>query len=58
MAAFAADLNVTPGYLSNLISGGGEWTAPRIRQACELLDIPAEDVGEYFLGMTPGRENA
>lgn len=56
MAAFAADLNITPGHLSLLINGGQDWRVATIRRACRLLDIPAEDIGEYFMAAEPEQE--
>lgn len=47
-AAFAKDLGVSECTMSLRLNGLAEWTAKEIRKACELLEIPPEEIPAYF----------
>lgn len=46
--AFAEAFGKTPTTVSKKLNGNLEWKVNEIEKACELLHIPAEQVGEYF----------
>lgn len=45
---FAKALEISPCGLSLKLNGKAEWTAKEIRRACELLDLNAKDIPDYF----------
>ena len=45
---FAAAMNMNPATLSRKLSGKVEFTRAEIEQACELLNIPKEEIPSYF----------
>lgn len=47
-AAFAKALGISVCTLSQRLNGVSEWTAKEIRKACELLEIPPEEIPAYF----------
>ena len=47
--AFAAAMDRTPDTISAKLRGKSPWKGYEIDRACELLSIPKEDVGIYFL---------
>ena len=47
-AAFAKSMGISEGALSHRLNGHTEWTAEELRKACELLEIPAEEIHLYF----------
>lgn len=47
-AAFARSMGLSEGALSHRLNGHTDWTADEIRKACELLEIPAEEIPLYF----------
>lgn len=47
-AAFAQALGISVCTLSQKLNGLSEWTAKEIRKACELLEIPPEEIPAYF----------
>lgn len=46
--SFAAAMGMDPSTLSMKLTGKSEWYRPEIVRACELLDIPIEEVHLYF----------
>lgn len=47
-AVFARSMGLSECVLSQKLNGRSEWAADEIRKACELLDIPAEEIHLYF----------
>lgn len=47
-ASFARSMGLSECALSQKLNGHTEWTADEIRKACELLEIPAEELHLYF----------
>ena len=47
-AAFAEAMHMSACALSQKLNGRSEWAAGEIRRACELLDIPADELHLYF----------
>lgn len=47
-AAFAQAMGVSVCTLSQKLNGLSEWTAKEIRKACELLEIPPQEIPAYF----------
>lgn len=47
-AAFASALGISVCTMSKKLNGLREWTAKEIRKACELLEIPPEEIPAYF----------
>lgn len=47
-APFAKSMGLSEGALSHRLNGHTEWTAEEIKKACELLEIPAEEIPLYF----------
>lgn len=45
---FARAINRSPAAVSNKLNGKTEWTAADIRTACEVLEIPVEEIPSYF----------
>jgi len=45
---FAVALGISRASLSLKLNNGSEFTASEIRKACELLDIPVAEIGDYF----------
>lgn len=48
LAAFATAMNMDVSTLSGKLNGRTGWKQSEIELACKLLDIPIENVGEYF----------
>ena len=48
LAAFATAMNMDVSTLSGKLNGRTAWKQSEIELACKLLDIPIENVGEYF----------
>ncbi len=46
--AFARAMGMHPTTLSKKLSGLVDWTRQEIEKACELLQIPADQIHEYF----------
>ena len=46
--AFAKAIDRSQCAVSQKLNGKSEWSADEIRRACEVLDIPAEDIPLYF----------
>lgn len=46
--AFAVAMDMSPGTLSCKLTGKTEWTKSEIEKACNLLEIPVENIHEYF----------
>lgn len=55
-AAFAAELGITKGALSNKLNNKSTFSPTEIRRCCELLSIEPEDIGKYFF--TPKVHNS
>lgn len=47
-AHFAQDMGMSDCTLSHKLNGRSEWTAHEIRKACQLLEIPGDDIKLYF----------
>lgn len=47
-ATFAKALGISNCTLSQKLNGASEWTAAEIRKACQLLDIPPDQIPRYF----------
>ncbi len=47
-AAFAKSMGLSECALSQKLNGHTEWTADEIRKACEILEIPADELHLYF----------
>lgn len=47
-ASFARSMVLSECALSQKLNGHTEWAADEIRKACELLEIPAEELHLYF----------
>jgi transcriptional regulator with XRE-family HTH domain len=47
-ASFAKSMGLSECALSQKLNGHTEWTADEIRKACELLEIPADELHIYF----------
>lgn len=47
-AAFARAIYVSACALSQKLNGHSEWSADEIRRACEVLNIPSEQIHLYF----------
>ncbi len=47
-ASFAKSMGLSECALSQKLNGHTEWTADEIRKACELLEIPANELHIYF----------
>lgn len=47
-AAFAKAIHLSACALSQKLNGKSEWAADEIRRACEVLDIPADELHLYF----------
>lgn len=45
---FAAAMNMNPATLSRKLSGKAAFTRDEIELACELLNIPKDEIHEYF----------
>lgn len=45
---FAKALGISSCGLSLKLNGKAEWSAKEIRLACELLDLNAKDIPDYF----------
>ena len=48
IGAFADALGKDRSTISNKLNGLSPWTQTEIEDACRLLNIAIEDVGEYF----------
>ena len=48
LAAFATAMNMDVSTLSGKLNGRTGWKQSEIELACKLLEIPIENVGEYF----------
>ena len=46
--AFAKAMGKSESTISQKLNNQRDWTRVEIERACELLDIPLEDVGSYF----------
>ena len=46
--AFAKALGVNQSTLVKKLAGKVEWKVAEVQAACELLEIPADRIGEYF----------
>lgn len=46
--AFAKAAGIDPSMLSKKLAGKSEWTSGQMQTAVELLEIPADRIGEYF----------
>lgn len=46
--AFAVAMDMSPATLSCKLTDKTEWTKSEIEKACKLLDIPVEQIHEYF----------
>ena len=47
-ASFARSMELSECALSQKLNGHTEWTADEIRKACEILEIPADELHIYF----------
>ena len=47
-AAFAEAIGISECSLSKKLNGASEWTAKEIRRACDVLEIPPEEIPSYF----------
>lgn len=47
-AEFAQAMGISVCTLSQKLNGISEWSAREIRKACELLEIPPEEIHAYF----------
>lgn len=47
-SAFAKALGMSECALSKKLNGHTEWTAGEIRKACEILNIPLNEIPLYF----------
>ena len=47
-AAFADAMGMTAEKLSRRLNGRSDWNINEYIKACELLDIPAQEMGAYF----------
>ena len=45
---FAEAMDIDRGILSKRLNGKTGWKSSEIERACNLLDIPMEEVSEYF----------
>ena len=48
-AAFAEALNLSRSQLSDRLTGKIDFQLDEIYEICDLLDIPATEIGRYFL---------
>mgnify|MGYP003289324806 CR=1 FL=1 len=46
--AFAKALRIDQSGLSKRLAGKQEWTWAEVQAACELLEIPADRISDYF----------
>ena len=46
--AFANKMGVNVATLNSKLNGKAVWSLKEIENVCELLDIPANKIGEYF----------
>lgn len=46
--AFAKAMGINPTTLSKKLSGQVDWTRKEIEKACNLLEIPANQIFDYF----------
>ena len=46
--AFAEAMGMSHGKLSNRLKGRSDWNINEYIKACDLLDIPAQEMGSYF----------
>jgi transcriptional regulator with XRE-family HTH domain len=46
--AFANALCISACAVSQKLNGRSEWTAGEIRRACQVLNIPLEELQDYF----------
>lgn len=46
--AFAQAIGISACSVSKKLNGGTDWTAKEIRKICEVLDIPPEQIPDYF----------
>lgn len=46
--SFAEALGVNPSMLSKKLAGKSEWYWNEVQAACELLEIPADRISDYF----------
>ncbi len=45
---FAEAAKITPGTLSQKLNGKSDFTRLEILKWCELLEIPTQDISDYF----------
>lgn len=45
---FARKMNMNPSTLSAKLNGKSDWTREEIIYSCSLLDIPIDEVTDYF----------
>ena len=48
MGAFAEAMGIRRATLSIMLSSDGHWRYEAVKQACGLLDIKQDEIGEYF----------